>query len=256
MILTPLAVARARREWMTLTAREWRRLLLSGLLLAIHFVSWILSLSLTSVAASVVLMTTHPIFAALGSYLLLDEPLGRRMVLALVVAMLGSGIIALGDLGQGSHRLLGDLLALIGGVSAAGYFVIGRGLRSRLSLWGYVYPVYGSAAVLLLGALLISGLPPLPHRPQAWLWLGLMALGPQILGHSSLNWALRYLSATFVTLATLAEPIGSTLLAWWLLGERPTIWALAGGLLILTGIAAASRAERSEVPVDQGEGGL
>lgn len=233
---------------MSLTAGDWRRALLSGLLLAIHFVSWITSLSLTSVAASVVLMTTHPIFTALGSYLLLDERLERRMIIALVVAFLGSGIIALGDLGRGSHRLLGDLLALVGGISAAGYFVIGRGLRARLSLLGYVYPVYGTAAVILLSALLISGLPRFPQQPETWFWLGLMALGPQILGHSSLNWALRYLSATFVTLATLGEPVGSTLLAWWLLGERPTIWAVGGGLLILSGIVMASRAERPAVP--------
>ncbi len=204
-----------------------------------------MSLSLTSVAASVVLMTTHPIFAALGSHLLLDEPVERRMVIALVVAVLGSGVIALGDLGRGSHQILGDLLALVGGISAAGYFMIGRRLRARLSLLGYVYPVYGTAAVILLGTLLVSGLPWLPQRPETWLWLGLMALGPQILGHSSLNWALRYLSATFVTLATLGEPIGSTLLAWWLLGEPPTIWAVMGGLMILGGIVVASRSTQS-----------
>jgi drug/metabolite transporter (DMT)-like permease len=253
LLLTPVAVAQSRREWRTLTADEWRRALLSGLLLAVHFVTWITSLSLTSVAASVVLMTTHPIFAALGSYLLLDEGLERRMIIALVIAVLGSGIIAIGDVGQGSHRLLGDLLALLGGISAAGYFVLGRGLRKRLSLLGYVYPVYGTAAVVLMGTLLISGLPRLPEQPEAWLWLGVMALGPQILGHSSLNWALRYLSATFVTLATLGEPIGSTLLAWWLLGERPTIWAVVGGTLILGGIVVASRAERPGVSRDSGE---
>ena len=106
-----------------------------------------------------------------------------------------------------------------------------------------------SAALSLMILLLVSGLPALPHRPQTWLWLLLMALGPQILGHSSLNWALRYLSATYVTIAILGEPIGSTLLAWWLLGERPSLWATAGGTLILVGIAAASRAERpAETP--------
>jgi drug/metabolite transporter (DMT)-like permease len=262
LILTPIVLGRSqgmgsRSELISLTADEWRHVLLSGLLLAIHFVTWITSLSLTSVAASVVLMTTHPIFAALGSYLLLGERLERRMVVALGVALLGSGIIALGDFRTGmetrptgSRPLLGDLLALIGGVSAAGYFVIGRGLRTgrgdapKLSLLGYVYPVYGTAAVILLVALLISRLPWLPRQPETWLWLGLMALGPQILGHSSLNWALRYLSATFVTLATLAEPIGSTLLAWWLLGERPTVWTAVGGSLILGGIVVASGTAR------------
>jgi drug/metabolite transporter (DMT)-like permease len=210
-----------------------------------------MSLSLTSVAASVVLMTTHPIFAALGSYLLLDEPLERRMIVALAVAVFGSAIIALGDLGKGSHQALGDLLALAGGISVAGYFVIGRRLRARLSLLGYIFPVYASAAAILLLTLLVSGVPQVPERPGTWLWLGLMALGPQILGHSSLNWALRYLSATFVTLAILGEPIGSTLLAWWLLGERPSGWAVAGGLLIFAGIVLASRAEGSPKTSDK-----
>jgi drug/metabolite transporter (DMT)-like permease len=245
LILTPVALVKARRELMSLTAGEWRSALLSGLLLAVHFLSWIVSLSLTSVTASVALMTTHPIFAALGSHLLLGERLEQRVVIALAVAVLGGGVIALGDLGTGSHQLLGDLLALLGGVSAAGYFLIGRRLRARLSLLGYVYPVYGTAAVILLSALLISGLPRVPQQPETWAWLGLMALGPQILGHSSLNWALRYLSATFVTLATLGEPIGSTLLAWCLLGERPTPWAVLGGLMILSGVVVASRAERT-----------
>jgi len=247
LILTPLAVVRARREIRALSKADWGRVLLSGLLLAIHFVCWITSLSMTSVAASVVLMTTHPIFAAVGSYLLLGEPMERGMMVALGVAVAGSGVIALGDVGQGTHRLLGDLLALLGGISAAGYFLIGRRVRTQLSLLGYVYPVYGTAALILLVVLLASGAPPLPESGEPWAWLGLMALGPQILGHSSLNWALRYLSATFVTLATLGEPIGSTLLAWWLLGELPTTAALVGGALILGGIVLASRAERRAV---------
>jgi len=255
LVLTPLAVLRARREITALSGADWWRVLLSGLMLAIHFVCWITSLSLTSVAASVVLMTTHPIFAAVGSYLLLAEPLERRMIVALGVAVAGSGVIALGDVGQGTHRLLGDLLALLGGVSAAGYFLIGRRLRARLSLLGYVYPVYGTAAIILLAVLLASGVAPLPQGGEPWVWLGLMALGPQILGHSSLNWALRYLSATFVTLATLGEPIGSTLLAWWLLGEVPTPAALVGGALILGGIVLASRAERRAIQTSRGEMG-
>jgi drug/metabolite transporter (DMT)-like permease len=195
------------------------------------------------VAASVVLVWTNPIFVGLASHLFLGERLTREMVIALIVAITGSVIIGLGDLGEGTHRLLGDALAVIGAIAGAGYFLIGRRLRARLSLLGYVYPVYGTAALILMAVMLVSGLPRLPQHSETWLWLTLMALGPQILGHSSLNWALRYLSATYVTLATLWEPIGSTLLAWWLLGERPTLWAVVGGLLILSGLVVASRAE-------------
>jgi drug/metabolite transporter (DMT)-like permease len=245
LILAPVALTARRSELHTLTRREWGYVLGAGLLLALHFATWISSLAYTSVMASLVLVTTHPIFVGLASHMLLRERLSQGMVAALVIAIAGSVIIGLGDLGEGSHRLWGDVLALLGGVMAAGYFLIGRRLRARLSLLAYVFPVYCTAAVVLVLVVLLSGLPVLPGHPGTWLWLLLMALGPQILGHSSLNWALRYLSATYVTIAVLGEPIGATLLAWWLLGERPSYWALAGGLLILVGIVVASRAERS-----------
>lgn len=244
LILAPVALGRYRHELRALTENEWRSALVSGLLLAIHFGTWITSLAFTTVAASVVLVWTNPIFVGLASHLFLGERLTRGMVLALVIAIVGSGIIAIGDMGEGTHRLLGDLLAVMGAISGAGYFLIGRRLRKRLSLVAYVFPVYGTAALILMAVMLGAGLGPAPQQPQTWFWLVLMAIGPQILGHSSLNWALRYLSATFVSLATLGEPIGSTLLAWWVLGERPTVWAVVGGTLILSGIVYASRAER------------
>jgi len=248
-VLTPIVLSTTcRSELRTLTRREWASALASGLLLALHFATWITSLAYTSVAASVVLVSTSPLFVGLVSHLLLRERLSRRMAVALAIVIGGSVLIGLGDLGEGPHQLWGDVLALVGAIAAAGYFLIGRRLRARLSLLAYVFPVYGTAALVLMAIMLASGLPAIPQRPQTWLWLWLMALGPQILGHSSLNWALRYLSATYVTIATLGEPIGSTLLAWWLLGEQPSLWAAVGGALIMAGIAIASQAERPAEP--------
>jgi len=243
LVLAPIVMATRRFELRALTRREWGYALASGLMLALHFASWITSLAYTSVVASVVLVSTSPIFVGLVSYVLLREQLSGGMVVALFIAIAGSVLIGLGDLGKGVHRLWGDVLALVGAVAAAGYFLIGRRLRARLSLLAYVFPVYCTAAVVLILVLLLSGLPVLPQRQETWLWLLLLALGPQIVGHSSLNWALRYLSATYVTIATLGEPIGATLLAWWLLGESPSYWAVAGGVLILAGVVVASRAE-------------
>lgn len=140
--------------------------------------------------------------------------------------------------------MVGDLLALLGAMAAAGYFLIGRQLRARLSLLAYVFPVYSTAALALLAAVGLGGAGVAPESPKVWLWLLLLAIGPQILGHSSLNWALRYLSATFVTIAVLGEAVGATLLAWWLLEEAPSAWSLVGGALVLSGIALASHAER------------
>jgi drug/metabolite transporter (DMT)-like permease len=244
LILAPVTVATRWRELRQLTRAEWKSLIVSGILLALHFGTWITSLAYTTVLASVTLVTTASIFVGLISHLFLQERLSRMMGVSILIVTVGGGLIGLEDLGQGTHRLWGDVLALIGAITLAGYMVIGRRLRARLSILTYVFPVYGTAALLLMATVLVWGLPIQPPSSQSWLWLLLMALGPQILGHSSLNWALGYLSATYVTIAVLGEPILSTLLAWWLLDETPSLWAVLGGLLILLGIALASREER------------
>ncbi len=249
LILAPFALATRREELRTLSRREWGLAFMAGTLLALHFATWITSLALTSVAASVVLVSTSPLFAGVASHLILKERLTRPVVIGLVVAVVGSAVIGAGDVGIGAHRLLGDLLALVGALAVAGYFLIGRRLRARLSLLGYVFPVYGSAAVILMIVAAVARVPLRGYPSISWLWLLLVALVPQIVGHSSLNWALRHLTATYVTIAALGEPIGSTILAWLLLGEPPTPVALVGGVLILTGIAIAS------LPAPGGEAG-
>lgn len=242
LILAPIAWMTCRAEWRSLTWREWRCLLSAGLLLALHFAAWISSLACTSVAASVVLVTTNPLFVGLASCLLLRERMSWGMSVALLTAVAGSVLIGLGD--WGGHRLLGDLLALLGAVAAAGYFLIGRRLRAKLSLLAYVFPVYGVAALALAACATLSGVAVIPRVPRTWVWLLLLALGPQVVGHSSLNWALRYLSATYITLTVLLEAVVSTLLAWWLLEESPSPSALVGGALILGAVVVASCAER------------
>ncbi len=238
-VLTPLALTTCRAEWRTLTRREWGLIVASGLLLAVHFYTWITSLALTSVAASVVLVTTAPLFVGAISHFFLKEHLSRPVVRGMAVALAGSLIVGLADAGEGAHPITGDLLALLGALSVAGYMLIGRKLRAHLSLLGYVFPVYGTAALALMGAALWSGVALSGYPTSVWLWLVLVAVFPQVIGHSLLNWALGHVSATFVSLAVLGEPIGSTLLAWLVLHEPPTFGALIGGLLILIGITMA-----------------
>lgn len=242
LIVAPVALSARRAELKSLSRREWFLALGAGFLLAVHFATWISSLALTSVAASVVLVSTNPLFVGLASHLFLKERLTRWLGAGLAVATVGSAVIGLGDVGQGTHRLVGDLLALGGAVSVAGYFMIGRRLRARLSLVGYVFPVYGTAAVVLMAVSLVARAPLAGYTAPTWVRLLLLALIPQIVGHSSLNWALRHLTATYVTLAVLGELVGSTLLAWLILGETPTLIAAIGGGMILVGIAMASRA--------------
>jgi drug/metabolite transporter (DMT)-like permease len=141
---------------------------------------------------------------------------------------------------QGS-ALLGDLLALMGAWAAAGYILIGRRLRSNLSLVGYIFIVYGMAALVLIGFAKISGAPFFGYTPATYLWFLLLALVPQLLGHSSFNYALGYLSAAYVSISLLGEPIGSTILAFFLLNETPSSVEIIGAILVMIGIYIASR---------------
>ncbi len=244
LILTPLAWPVARREWPGLSRRHWLLLLASGIALGIHFASWIASLSLTSVASSVALVSTTPLFVAFASPLLLGERVPRMMVAAILLALLGSTLIGMADVGTLGGALAGDLLALIGALMAAVYVLAGRVLRRRLSLLAYIWPVYGLAALVLLAGCLLAGQPLVGLAPRVYGLLLLMALGPQIVGHSSVNWALRYLSPTLVTVVVLGEPLGATLLALVFLNERPGGLLLLGGAILLLGIGLASLSER------------
>ena len=242
-LLTPFAWPRLRREWGTLEGREVVYLLLSGTVLAVHFATWISSLSLTTVSSSVILVTTNPIFVGLATRYLLKERVSRFQTLGIVAAMVGSVIVSYGDLQLSGRALLGDALALMGALAASTYILLGRAVRRKLSTLAYVWPCYGLAAVLLLGLCLVTGQPLGGYSPNTYLYFALLAVGPQILGHSSFNWALAHFSPIFITLAILGEPVGASILALIILGEVPPLTAPIGGLLILVGIYLASRDE-------------
>jgi drug/metabolite transporter (DMT)-like permease len=255
--IAPVVLVRDRSELLRLRPREVGLALASGTFLAVHFATWVTSLQFTSVASSVVLVSTSPLWVSLVSSVLLHERPRPGSIAGMVMALLGSAGVALADAcfssGQWvcgraaaavpSGSILGDCLALVGAFMAAGYFLLGRRLRPTLSLRVYVFLSYGMAALLLLLCLPVAQLKLAGYPPPAYLWIILLALVPQLVGHSSFNWALRYLSAIFVTISALGEPIGSTLLAYLFLGEIPGPVKLAGAALILCGILIASRAE-------------
>lgn len=242
-ILLPYAWATRRDEIRDLSGREWVLLVASGLFLGLHFATWIASLGYTSVASSVVLVSMGPVFVGVGSWLLLRERPGALLVAGIVLAAAGSVVISWGDLDQGRDQLVGDLLALAGAIFVAGYLMIGYRVRARRSLTTYIALVYGVAMVALVLIVLLAGQPMFGYGLDAYGWVLALALGPQIVGHSTLNWALRYLSATFVAIVTLAEPIGSGILAYVLLGEAVGWPTAIGGAMVLAGIYVASRAE-------------
>ena len=243
LLLAPaFAASRGRMEWSRL-GRPGRRLaLLAGGLLALHFASWITSLRLTSVAASAVLVSLSPVFAWGFSRVFLHERPGRRQAAGIVLAVLGAVVIALGDYRAAGHSaLLGDLLALVGAVCGGAYFVIGRRLRAHLGLVAYIAPVYAVAAVVLLAWAGLRAEAFVAYPATDWAIFAVLAVGPMLVGHGGLNYALRYLPAYTVNVAALGEPVGATLIAWLLpaIAEPPGTSALAGGALALAGIALA-----------------
>ena len=245
LVVAPVALWRHQNELRKLQAREWLLATASGVFLALHFASWITSLEYTSVASSVVLDATSPVWVAVGSWLFLRERLTRPVVSGLIVAFAGALIIGLGDtiIGSRSAPLLGNSLALVGALTVTGYWLIGRRVRGSLSLTPYVAIAYSTAAVVLLIMVGAAHQPLAGYDTMTYTWLVLLALVPQLIGHSSFNWALARLPAVFVAVATLGEPIGATVLAFILLGETPTVVRLLGAALVLVGIAVTLRGQ-------------
>ena len=249
LMLTPIVLRRHRPTLRQLAHRDWLWALLSGLFLALHFATWISSLDYTTITSSVVLVSTGPIWVALASWLIFRERLTRPIVLGLLIAVAGGILVGLSDsagLGLSGLQVWGDFLALAGAWFVAGYLLIGRQLRDRMPLLVYIYIVYGTAAVWLSVLAALAGAS-FTHQPNgelfplsAWACLLLLALLPQLVGHSSYNYALRFLPPTYVAIVPLAEPIGSSLLAFVLLAEAPPPLTLLGAIVILIGIGCAS----------------
>jgi drug/metabolite transporter (DMT)-like permease len=243
LILLPYAWTTHGKEIRHLSRKELALLVTSGIFLGLHFATWIASLGYTSVTSSVVLVSMGPLFVGLGSWIFLKERPTPPLIGGILMAAAGSIVISWGDVGQGQDQLLGDLLALAGAVMVAGYFMIGRKVRARRSLTTYIALVYGMAMLTLLVIVLIGRQPMFGFSLQAYGWTLALGLVPQLVGHSTLNWALEHLSATYVSIVTLAEPVGSGILAYLILNEAVSWPTAAGGALILTGIYIASRAE-------------
>jgi drug/metabolite transporter (DMT)-like permease len=240
-VLFIAAVLVVRREPMPRLGRgEWALAVTAGVFLAAHFWSWIASLDLTTISSSAVLVSSQPVFVALLSGALLGEAATRRQWLGIVVAVAGAGVIAWGDLGTGRDAIIGDMLALAGALFVSVYYVAGRRLRLRVDLWWYIGIIYGiAAAVLLAAALVAPGVSLTGYATRDWLVFVALAAGPMMLGHTGVNYALRYVRAYVANLAVLGEPIGATLIAWLLpaIAEVPGPQTLIGGVLILGGIA-------------------
>jgi len=238
------AGVRKRNPFSSLSKRDWLIAGLSSLFLSLHFATWITSLKYTTVAISVVLVSTAPIFVALGSIIVLREQPQKWMIAGIGVTLLGCIIMSSVDFEAiGEYALGGSLLALAGAIGGAGYFLAGRELRSRIDTITYVVVVYSLTAVQLLIVTLLMGEPLFGYDLTIYVLFVLIAFVPQVIGHTTLNWALKRLSATAVAVTALGEPIGATILAFLILGEKITVIQAIGGILILAGVALTLRVE-------------
>lgn len=252
LMLAPFALPRIGPEVRASSGRERWMVAAAGLLLSLHFITWIESLYHTTVASASVLVTTNPIFIALFGYLFLKERLARGTVAAIGVAVGGAVLISLGDAGvidaPAPNPLLGNSLALTAALVFSVYLLLGRVVRQRYSWLGYVFPLYSVVAAITLAVALALGTPLLGY---GWRFYGLcvlMALGPSILGHGSFNYAVRYFPVALLAVLGLLEPVGASLAAYVLFGEAPGLVAVAGMALVLGGVAAAMRRGSAPAP--------
>jgi len=246
LVLIPLALWKAREELFNLSRRDWMLAVIAGFFLALHFATWITSLEYTSVANSVVLVNTNPLWVGLLTPLIAREKIHKPVIVSIVLSVIGGVLIGWGDFAGGGKALYGDMLALAGSLGAAVYLLLGRKLRRNLSLLTYITVCYGAAAICLWIVVLILGLRISGYSSQTVMLFWAMALFTQLVGHTSFNWALKWLSAGVIAVSLLGEPIGSTILAYIIFNEGLTVFKIAGGIFILSAIYMAAVSEKTK----------
>ncbi len=256
LLTAPLAIIQYRNQLFNFSKKEIGLLILSGFFLAIHFSAWITSLEFTSVTSSVVLVTTTPLWVAIFSPIFLKEKNQSGIWYGLILSLVGSSLVALSNqcgisetgllvcqreiMSFDKFSLIGNLLALLGAWMAAGYLMVGRRVRSSTPLILYIFYVYLFSTIFLLFFTFVSGQSLWGYSEKTYLWMILLGIVPQLIGHSIFNWTLGHLPAAFVSIALIGEPVGTVILAFFFLHENPTILELGGGVLILSGIVLVS----------------
>jgi drug/metabolite transporter (DMT)-like permease len=247
-ILVPIALVRDRRAFAGLTRRRWTLAVAAGVVLAAHFSTWIPSLDYISIAASTVIVTTQPVWVAIGERVL-GRPVGRGVVLGIALSLTGALVIFWRDLG--TTNLTGDVLALLGAWFGAAYLLTGRTVRQEVPLLTYVGIAYTVAAICLAGVVAVAGQPFTGFDARVWLLFVAMAIVPQIGGHTVFNYLLSKVRPSAIAITITLEPVGASLLALLLFQEVPPWTAVVGGALILAGVVVTIRAQpASEVPVE------
>lgn len=236
IIMLPLVLLKYRDEFKRIEKRDWMASIAAGVFLALHFILWFESLNHTSVASSTVLVTTQPIFAFLGGYLFFKEKFTSGAVISLIIAFTGSVIISWGDFQISGMALFGNFLALLGAIAITGYFLFGQNVRKRLSLITYSFLVYAISAVTLIVYNVVLDVPFTGYSQSTWIYFLALAIIPTFFGHTLFNWALKWLNASTITMGILFEPVGASVLAYFVLGEMITWSQFLGGTIVIFGL--------------------
>ena len=247
----PVALAFKWREIATLARKDLGLMVLGGFCLAVHFGAWITSLKYVPIATSIVLVNSHPLFVVIASYFFLGERPARRGLIGIGIGLVGMAVMSHDALGSVHLAMKGDGLALLGALAVVGYFIVGRKARARISLLGYVTPLYAVCSLFLLIWVLMAGNRLAPYGAEVWAYLGALAVVPTVIGHTVFNWALKHVRPTAISLAFLGEPVIASVLALIFFAQRPPLATFVGGALVLAGVyLTTSRAhtEPSEGP--------
>ena len=238
LIMSPLFFLKYKHELKSLNKKDWLFTSVAGIFLAFHFILWFESLIYTSVASSTVLVTLQPIFALAGTYLFFKEKISIKAIIATVVAISGSVLIAWGDFRVSGDAFYGDVLALIACALITGYFLFGQEVRKRLSLITYTMVVYSVSTIVLFLYVIVVDQSFGPYDSNEWVLFLLLAIVPNLLGHNLFNWAIKYVSTNIISISILFEPIGATILAFIIFGEYLTYTQVLGGIVVIVGITA------------------
>ncbi|MFC9542177.1 DMT family transporter [Lysinibacillus sp. NPDC056959] len=236
LIMAPLFFWKYTNEVKQLRRRDWLFSSVAGIFLAFHFILWFESLNYTSVASSTVLVTLQPLFAFVGTYFFFKESITLKTILAGTIAIVGSILISWGDFKLSGTAFYGDMLALIACALVTAYFLFGQDVRKRLSLVTYTMLVYAVSTITLFIYVLIKGESFGPYPTMDWIWFILLAIVPNLLGHTLFNWSIKYVSTNVVSIAILFEPIGAAILALFIFKEYLIATQIIGGLIVIVGI--------------------
>ena len=236
LIMAPIFFWKYTTELKVLTKRDWGFSIIAGIFLAFHFILWFESLNYTSVASSTVLVTLQPLFAFAGTYFFFKERLSVKTILSGLIAIGGCVLISWGDFQISGSALYGDMLALAACGLVTAYLLFGQDVRKRLSLVTYTFVVYGVSMITLFFYIVVKGESFGPYPANEWLWFILLAIIPNLLGHTLFNWSLKYVSTNVISIAILFEPIGAAILAFYVFNEYLSVTQIIGGFIVIAGI--------------------